>query len=37
MDYGVFPASKEQPPMDAINICRLLGLSEEILNLIEKF
>jgi len=37
MDYGIFPTGREQLPMDAINICRLLGFSEEILNIIEKF
>ena len=37
MDYGILPAAGENLPMDAVNICRLLGLSEEILNLIEKF
>ena len=32
MDYGIFPApAGERLPMDAVNICRLLGLSEEIL------
>ena len=37
MDYGILPATGEQLPMDAVNICRLLGLSEGILDLIEKF
>jgi len=37
MDYGISPAGGENIPMDAVNICRLLGLPEDILNLIEKF
>ena len=37
MDYGIFPAAGgERPPADAVNICRLLGLPDDILNLILK-
>ena len=37
MDYGVYPVSGAQPlPQDAIRVCRLLGLQEEILQDLER-
>ena len=38
MDYGLLRVSAgERLPMDAVNICRLLGLKEEIIKLIDSF
>jgi len=37
MDYGISRVSTEEcPPTDAINICRMLGLPEDVMNLIDR-
>lgn len=37
MNYGIYPVYGETDcPKDALNICRLLGLDEKVLNIIEK-
>ncbi len=38
MDYGLYPCRPDEPcPREALDICRLLGLGEEVLDIIRNF
>ncbi len=38
MDYGLYPCRPDEPcPREALDICRLLGLGDELLDIIRKF
>ena len=37
MDYRIVKAGKQTPPRDALRICRILGLDDDIINRIESY
>ena len=38
MDYGLYPCAPDEPcPREALDICRLLGLGDEVMDIIRRF